>query len=111
MSNLDRTLPRAGYPPAFVSSQPDVQLWHVQPKVGCLSNGEGGCRWIPLQALQSNKPTFGTSDFAVSPVDTREYIDATAEETCPAESVPMSEPQRSARPVRLRKRHPRRVSR
>ena len=41
---------------------------------------------------QLNKPTFGTSDFAVSAVDAREYIDATAEETCPAESVPMPEP-------------------
>ena len=41
---------------------------------------------------QLNKPAFGTSDFAVSQVDSREYIDATAEETCPAESVPMSEP-------------------
>ena len=41
---------------------------------------------------QPNKPTFGTSDFAVSAVDAREYIDATAEETCPAESVPMPEP-------------------
>jgi hypothetical protein len=41
---------------------------------------------------QLNKPTFGTSDFAVSAVDSREYIDATAEETCPAESVPMPEP-------------------
>jgi len=46
MSNLDRTLPPAGYPPAFVLSQPNVLLWHVQPKVGCLANG--GCRWIPL---------------------------------------------------------------
>lgn len=43
-----------------------------------------------------NKPTFGTSDFAVSSVDPSEYIDATAEETCPAESAPMSEPQRAA---------------
>lgn len=41
---------------------------------------------------QLNKPTFGTSDFAVSAVDSRECIDATAEETCPAESVPMPEP-------------------
>jgi hypothetical protein len=41
---------------------------------------------------QLNKPAFGTSDFAVSPVDPREYIDATAEQTCPAESVPMVEP-------------------
>jgi hypothetical protein len=39
-----------------------------------------------------NKPAFGTSDFAASPVDSPEYIDATAEETCPAESVPMPEP-------------------
>ncbi|HEU5445219.1 MAG TPA: hypothetical protein VFU70_06595 [Pseudolabrys sp.] len=46
-------------------------------------------------SAQSNKPMFGTSDFAVSPVDSSEYIDATAEETCPAESVPMSE-QRAA---------------
>ena len=43
-------------------------------------------------SAQLNKPTFGTSDFAVSAVDAREYIDATAEETCPAESVPMPEP-------------------
>jgi hypothetical protein len=42
-------------------------------------------------SAQSNKPMFGTSDFAVSPVDSSEYIDATAEETCPAESVPMPE--------------------
>lgn len=42
MANLDRTLPPACYPPAFVSSQPDVLLWHDQPKVGCLANG--GCR-------------------------------------------------------------------
>jgi Skp family chaperone for outer membrane proteins len=41
---------------------------------------------------QLNKQTFGTSDFAFSTVDSREYIDATAEETCPAESVPMPEP-------------------
>jgi len=41
---------------------------------------------------QLNKPTFGTSDFAVSAADSREYIDAAAEETCPAESVPMPEP-------------------
>ena len=41
---------------------------------------------------QLNKPTFGTSDFAVSAVDSREYIDATAEETCPAEFVPMPKP-------------------
>jgi hypothetical protein len=41
---------------------------------------------------QLNKPTFGTSDFAVSAVDSREYIDATAEETCPAEFIPMPEP-------------------
>src|SRR5207342_2109714 len=38
------------------------------------------------------KPAFGTSDFAASPVDSREYIDSAAEETCPAESVPMCEP-------------------
>ena len=47
-----------------------------------------------------NKPTFGTSDFAVSTVESREYIDAAAEETCPAESVPMLEPDtRPQRPV------------
>ena len=40
---------------------------------------------------QLNKPAFGTSDFAVSAMDSHEYIDATAEETCPAESVPTSE--------------------
>src|SRR4029079_12568821 len=33
----------------------------------------------------------GTSDFTVSPVDSSEYIDISAEETCPAESVPMPE--------------------
>ena len=43
-------------------------------------------------SAQPNKPTFGTSDFAVSTVESSEYIDATAEETCPAASVPMSEP-------------------
>ena len=36
---------------------------------------------------QLNKPAFGTSDFAVSQLDSREYIDATAEETCPADSI------------------------
>ena len=41
---------------------------------------------------QSNKPMFGTTEFAVSPVDSSEHIDISAEETCPAESVPMSEP-------------------
>jgi hypothetical protein len=35
---------------------------------------------------------FGTSDFTGSPAESPEYIDATAEETCPAESAPMSEP-------------------
>jgi len=40
---------------------------------------------------QLSKPAFGTSDFAVSAVDSREYIDATAEETCPADSVSTSE--------------------
>ena len=29
---------------------------------------------------QLNKPTFGTSDFAVSAADSREYIDAAAED-------------------------------
>jgi len=43
-------------------------------------------------SAQPNKPAFGTSDFAVSTADSREYIDTTAEETCPAESVPMPEP-------------------
>ena len=77
--------------PAFVSSQPDVHLWHVQPSRLPL-------KWSKADAMdtspgsQLNKPTFGTSDFAVSAVDAREYIDATAEETCPAESVPMPEP-------------------
>jgi hypothetical protein len=42
-------------------------------------------------ATRPNKPTFGTRDFAVSPVDSSEFIDAAAEETCPAETVPMSE--------------------
>jgi DNA repair exonuclease SbcCD ATPase subunit len=40
---------------------------------------------------QPNKPTFGTSGFAVSPVESSEFIDATAEETCPAETTPMPE--------------------
>jgi hypothetical protein len=44
---------------------------------------------------QQNKPTFGTSDFAVSPAASPDYIDVSAEETCPAESVPMPE-QRTA---------------
>jgi hypothetical protein len=47
-------------------------------------------------SAQSNKPPFGTSEFAVSPVESSEYIDATAEETCPAESILTSEPQRAA---------------
>ena len=47
-------------------------------------------------SAQSNKPPFGTSEFAVSPVESSEYIDATAEETCPAESILISEPQRTA---------------
>jgi DNA repair exonuclease SbcCD ATPase subunit len=38
-----------------------------------------------------SKPTFGMSGFAVSPVDSSEYIDAAAEETCPAETIPMLE--------------------
>jgi hypothetical protein len=60
--------------------------------VGCLS------KWSKADAMdtspnsQLTKPTFGTSDFAVSAVDSREYIDATAEETCPADSVSMPEP-------------------
>ena len=44
-----------------------------------------------FSSTQLNKPAFGTSNFAVSPVASPGYIDATAEETCPAESVPMSE--------------------
>jgi len=47
---------------------------------------------------QPNKPTFGTSEFSVSPVESPEYIDATAEETCPAESVPMPEPEATEAP-------------
>jgi Skp family chaperone for outer membrane proteins len=47
-------------------------------------------------SAQSNKPPFGTSEFAVSPIESSEYIDATAEETCPAESILISEPQRTA---------------
>lgn len=42
-------------------------------------------------STQPNKPTFGTSEFSVSPVESPEYIDATAEETCPAASAPTSE--------------------
>src|SRR5262245_42597821 len=38
---------------------------------------------------QPNKPIFGTSGFSVSPVDSSEFIDAAAEETCPAETTPM----------------------
>jgi len=38
-----------------------------------------------------SKPAFGTSGFAVSPVDSSEYIDAAAEETCPAETIPTLE--------------------
>jgi hypothetical protein len=44
-----------------------------------------------LSALP-NKPTFGTSEFSVSPLECPEYIDAAAEETCPAASDPISEP-------------------
>jgi hypothetical protein len=44
---------------------------------------------------QQNKPAFGTSDFSTSRGESREYIDATAEETCPAES-PIPEPPRAA---------------
>jgi hypothetical protein len=40
---------------------------------------------------QPNKPTFGTRGFAVSSVDSSEFIDAAAEETCPAETIPMPE--------------------
>ena len=40
---------------------------------------------------QRSKPIFVTSDFAVLPVDPSEFIDAAAEETCPAETVPKSE--------------------
>ena len=47
---------------------------------------------------QQNKPAFGTSNVAVSAVETSEYIDATAEETCPAESL-MHEPQPAASEV------------
>ncbi len=42
-------------------------------------------------STQPNKLTFGTSEFSVSPVGSPEYIDATAEETCPAASAPTSE--------------------
>jgi hypothetical protein len=45
---------------------------------------------------QQNKPAFGTNDFAVSPVDSSAYIDAAAEETCPAESAPVPAPQPAA---------------
>lgn len=43
-------------------------------------------------SAQPNKPTFGTSEFSVSPVESPEYIDAAAEETCPAASGPIPEP-------------------
>lgn len=43
-------------------------------------------------SAQPNKPTSGTSEFSVSPVESPEYIDAAAEETCPAASAPTSEP-------------------
>jgi hypothetical protein len=59
--------------------------------------------WMPMDtslSAQPNKPTFGTSEFSVSPVESPEYIDAAAEETCPAASGPISEldkmPQRVA---------------
>lgn len=42
-------------------------------------------------STQPNKPAFGTSDFAAPPAESSEYIDATAEETCPAESAPVCE--------------------
>jgi hypothetical protein len=91
MSNLDRTLPPACYPPAFVLSQPDVLLWYAQPGRLPLNWSKADAMDTSLSA-QPNKPAFGTSDFAVSAADSREYIDATAEETCPAESGPMPEP-------------------
>lgn len=50
-------------------------------------------------SAQLNKPTFGTSDFAVSAVESSEYIDAAAEETCPAESVPVAEPNQKPEPA------------
>src|SRR6185369_2544184 len=68
MSNLDRTLPPA-------------RLCLVTARCPSLA-----------RPAQSNKPMFGTTEFAVSPVDSSEHIDISAEETCPAESVPMSEP-------------------
>lgn len=46
-SNLNRTLPPAGYAPAFVLSQPDVLLWNIQPD-GLLP--KVGRQWIPPQA-------------------------------------------------------------
>lgn len=40
---------------------------------------------------QQKKPAFGTSDFAVSAMESSDYIDVTAEESCPAESAQADE--------------------
>jgi hypothetical protein len=50
---------------------------------------------------QPNKAVFGTSDFAVSPVGPPEYIDASAEETCPTESAPTPEQRAADEPAKL----------
>jgi hypothetical protein len=50
---------------------------------------------------QPNKTVFGTSDFAVSPLKPPEYIDASAEETCPTESVPTPEQRAADEPAKL----------
>ena len=57
---------------------------------------------------QPNRPVFGTSDFAVSPVNSREYIDTSAEETCPAE-IRTDARTAQRRGMKLWKRHPRQV--
>jgi hypothetical protein len=49
---------------------------------------------MPME--QQNKPVFGTSDFAVSAMESSEYIDVTAEESCPAESAPTAEARAAA---------------
>src|SRR5262245_15405383 len=86
MSNLDRTLPparlclvTAGWP-----------SWHVQPGRLPLKWSKGDAMDTSLIA-RPNKPIFGTSGLAVSPADSSEFIDAAAEETCPAETTPMPE--------------------
>src|SRR5262245_22603235 len=90
MSNLDRTLPPArlclvtGWCPPL-----------ARPARSAALKWSKGDAMDTALISQPNEPTFGTSGFAVSPVDSSEFIDAAAEETCPAETVPISE-QRTA---------------